>query len=163
MIHNGIEDGTMAALAEGLSILAHADIGARPRDDPDAETTPMAHAEHYRCDFDLPDIAEAWRRGSVIRSWLLDLTAAALYFSPALDEFAGQVADSGEGRWTAIAAIGEGVPAPVLTSGPGRPVRLPARGRVRRASTLRDAPAIWRAHREATPHAKGQQSSGSRR
>ena len=116
MVHNGIEYGTMAALAEGLNILAHADIGTRPGAAPDAETTPLAHPEHYRYAFDLPDIAEAWRRGSVIRSWLLDLTAAALYASPDLAEFAGQVPDSGEGRWTAVAAIDEGVPAPVLTA-----------------------------------------------
>ena len=116
MVHNGIEYGMMAALAEGLNILDRAGIGAGPAADPDAETTPLAHPEHFRFAFDLPDIAEAWRRGSVIRSWLLDLTAAALYASPDLAEFAGQVADSGEGRWAAITAIDEGVPAPVLTA-----------------------------------------------
>lgn len=116
MVHNGIEYGMMAALAEGLNILDRAGIGTRPGEAPDAETTPLAHPEHYRYAFDLPDITEAWRRGSVIRSWLLDLTAAALYASPDLVEFAGQVADSGEGRWAAMTAIEEGVPAPVLTA-----------------------------------------------
>ncbi len=116
MIHNGIEYGMMAALAEGLNILDRAGIGTRPGEATDAETTPLAHPEQYRYAFDLPDIAEVWRRGSVIRSWLLDLTAAALYASPDLAEFAGQVADSGEGRWAAITAIDEGVPAPVLTA-----------------------------------------------
>lgn len=116
MIHNGIEYGMMAALAEGLNILDSADVGARPPEPPGAETTPLAHPEHHHYAFNLPDIAEVWRRGSVIRSWLLDLTAAALYASPDLAEFAGQVADSGEGRWAAITAIVEGVPAPVLTT-----------------------------------------------
>lgn len=116
MIHNGIEYGTMAALAEGLSILAHAGIGTRHPGRSDAETAPLTHPEHYLYAFDLAAIAEVWRRGSVIRSWLLDLTAAALHASPDLAGFAGQVADSGEGRWTAVAAIEEGVPAPVLTA-----------------------------------------------
>jgi 6-phosphogluconate dehydrogenase len=115
MVHNGIEYGMMASLAEGLNILRNADIGKRIEKG-DAETAPMEHPEFYQYDFDIPDIAEVWRRGSVIGSWLLDLTASALHGSPGLTEFAGRVSDSGEGRWTAIAAIDEGVPAPVLTT-----------------------------------------------
>ncbi len=115
MVHNGIEYGMMAALAEGLNILHGADAGLRPRDK-DAETAPLDHPEFYAYDLDIPAIAEVWRRGSVVESWLLDLTAAALHESPDLDGFAGRVSDSGEGRWTAIAAIEEGVPADVLTA-----------------------------------------------
>ena len=115
MVHNGIEYGMMAALAEGLNILHKADAGLRQRDS-DAETAPLDHPEHYAYELDLPAIAELWRRGSVVESWLLDLTAAALQEAPQLDGFAGRVSDSGEGRWTAIAAIEEGVPADVLTA-----------------------------------------------
>ena len=115
MVHNGIEYGLMAAYAEGLNILSHADVGLRPQDQ-DAETAPMANPEFYSYDIDIPAVTEVWRRGSVESSWLLDLTAAALTASPELDDFGGQVSDSGEGRWTAIAAIEEGVPAPVLTA-----------------------------------------------
>ena len=115
MVHNGIEYGLMAAYAEGLNILHNANAGARPRET-DAETTPLAHPEYYRYDLDLPEIAELWRRGSVIASWLLDLTAAALLGDPDLKDFAGRVSDSGEGRWTLAAAIDEGVPAPILGS-----------------------------------------------
>jgi 6-phosphogluconate dehydrogenase len=115
MVHNGIEYGMMASLAEGLNILRNADIGARVEKG-DAETAPLSNPECYRYDFDIPDVAEVWRRGSVIGSWLLDLTAIALHESPDLKEFSGRVSDSGEGRWTAIAAIDEGVPAPVLTT-----------------------------------------------
>ncbi len=115
MVHNGIEYGMMGALAEGLNILHNADAGLRARDR-DAETAPLDHPEHYSYELDLPAIAELWRRGSVVASWLLDLTAAALHESPGLDGFAGRVSDSGEGRWTAIAAIEEGVPADVLTA-----------------------------------------------
>jgi 6-phosphogluconate dehydrogenase len=114
MVHNGIEYGLMAAYAEGLNILKHADTGLRHRD-ADAETAPLEHPEYYSYDFDLPAIAEVWRRGSVVGSWLLDLTALALSRSSTLEEFTGRVSDSGEGRWTSIAAIEEGVPAPVLT------------------------------------------------
>jgi len=114
MVHNGIEYGLMAAYAEGLNILKHADTGLRQRD-ADAETAPLEHPEYYQYDFDLPAIAEVWRRGSVVGSWLLDLTALALSRSGDLTEFSGRVSDSGEGRWTSIAAIEEGVPAPVLT------------------------------------------------
>jgi 6-phosphogluconate dehydrogenase len=115
MVHNGIEYGLMAAYAEGLNILHHANAG-RERRPTDAETAPLRHPEHYQYDFKLPEIAEVWRRGSVIASWLLDLTASALARSPGLDGFRGHVSDSGEGRWTAIAAIDESVPAPVLTT-----------------------------------------------
>ncbi len=115
MVHNGIEYGLMAAYAEGLNILQNADEGSRPRDK-DAETAPLDHPEFYSYDIDIPAVTEVWRRGSVVASWLLDLTATALHESPALEEFSGRVSDSGEGRWTAIAAIEEGVPAPVLTA-----------------------------------------------
>lgn len=115
MVHNGIEYGMMASLAEGLNILNNADVGTRERT-ADAETAPLTNPEFYRYDFDLPGIAELWRRGSVVGSWLLDLTAIALHESPKLEEFSGRVSDSGEGRWTAVAAIEEGVPAPVLTT-----------------------------------------------
>jgi 6-phosphogluconate dehydrogenase len=118
MVHNGIEYGLMAAYAEGLNILRHANIG-RAAADPaahDAETTPLKHPEHYQYDFDLAAVTEVWRRGSVIASWLLDLTAAAFARNPTLDNFAGRVADSGEGRWTLQAANDEGVPAHVLAA-----------------------------------------------
>jgi 6-phosphogluconate dehydrogenase len=115
MVHNGIEYGMMAALAEGLNILHGADAGLRQRDS-DAETAPLDHPEFYSYSLDIPAIAEVWRRGSVVESWLLDLTAAALRESPGLEGFAGRVSDSGEGRWTAIAAIEEGIPADVLTA-----------------------------------------------
>jgi 6-phosphogluconate dehydrogenase len=115
MIHNGIEYGMMAAYAEGLNILKHAGIGNTTRD-ADAETTPLRDPWAYQYNFDMPDIAEVWRRGSVIASWLLDLTAAALAADPALDHFAGRVSDSGEGRWTLEAAIDEAVPANVLAA-----------------------------------------------
>jgi 6-phosphogluconate dehydrogenase len=115
MVHNGIEYGLMAAYAEGLNILSNADAGSVERE-ADAETAPLEQPEYYRYDLDIPEIAEVWRRGSVVGSWLLDLTAAALRESPDLSDFAGRVSDSGEGRWTSIAAIDEGVPAPVLTA-----------------------------------------------
>jgi 6-phosphogluconate dehydrogenase len=115
MVHNGIEYGVMAAYAEGLNILRNADVGKRART-ADAETAPLEHPEFYQYDIDTAAVAEVWRRGSVIGSWLLDLTAAALLESPDLDGFSGRVSDSGEGRWTSVAAVEEGVPAPVLTS-----------------------------------------------
>jgi 6-phosphogluconate dehydrogenase len=115
MVHNGIEYGMMASLAEGLNILRNADIGTRVEKG-DAETAPLSNPECYQYDFDIADVAEVWRRGSVVGSWLLDLTAIALHESPDLHEFSGHVSDSGEGRWTAIAAIDEGVPAPTLTT-----------------------------------------------
>ena len=115
MVHNGIEYALMAAYAEGLNILANADVGAGTRD-ADAETAPLERPELYQYDIDTREVAEVWRRGSVVGSWLLDLTAQALQESPTLEEFAGHVSDSGEGRWTSIAAIEEGVPAPILTA-----------------------------------------------
>ena len=115
MVHNGIEYGLMAAFAEGFNILKHANAGSQNRA-PDAETTPLEHPEHYRYDFDLAAISELWRRGSVITSWLLDLTAEALAASPTLEEFGGRVSDSGEGRWTIQAAIEQGVPVHVLSA-----------------------------------------------
>ena len=115
MVHNGIEYGIMAAYAEGMSILKSADAGKR-ESEVDAETTPLRDPEHYQYEFNLADISEVWRRGSVIASWLLDLTAAELATDPRLTKFAGRVSDSGEGRWTIKAAIDEGVPVPVLTT-----------------------------------------------
>jgi 6-phosphogluconate dehydrogenase len=115
MVHNGIEYGVMAAYAEGLNILKNANAGKVERE-MDAETAPLEHPEYYQYDLDIPEVAEVWRRGSVISSWLLDLTAASLQESGDLSDFAGRVSDSGEGRWTSIAAIEEGVPAGVLTT-----------------------------------------------
>jgi 6-phosphogluconate dehydrogenase len=115
MVHNGIEYGVMAAYAEGLNILKNANAGKVEREK-DAETAPLEHPEYYQYDLDIPDIAEVWRRGSVVSSWLLDLTAASLQKSGDLSDFEGRVSDSGEGRWTSIAAIEEGVPAGVLTT-----------------------------------------------
>ena len=115
MVHNGIEYGLMASYAEGLNILQRANIGNEQRET-SAEVSPLREPEYYRYDLDLGEIAELWRRGSVVASWLLDLTARALAESSDLEEFGGRVSDSGEGRWTAIAAIEEGVPAPVLSA-----------------------------------------------
>jgi 6-phosphogluconate dehydrogenase len=113
MVHNGIEYGMMAALAEGLAIIRHADAGLHAGEI-DAETTPLRDPQAYQYEIDVAEVAEVWRRGSVIESWLLDLTADALAKSPDLAEFAGRVSDSGEGRWTMLASIDEGVPAPVI-------------------------------------------------
>ena len=115
MVHNGIEYGLMAAYSEGLNVIKNADAGRR-RQQTDAETAPLDDPPFYQYEIDTTEVAEVWRRGSVITSWLLDLTAEALYASPTLDEFAGRVSDSGEGRWTSIAAIEEGVPLPILTT-----------------------------------------------
>jgi len=115
MVHNGIEYGVMAAYAEGLGILDRADVGMHPQEH-DAETTPLRDPQYYRFDLDIPRVAEVWRRGSVIGSWLLDLTAKALAADPELRDFTGRVSDSGEGRWTVQAAVDEGVPANVLAS-----------------------------------------------
>jgi 6-phosphogluconate dehydrogenase len=115
MVHNGIEYALMAAYAEGFNILAHANVGSTART-ADAETAPLRNPEHYRYVLPLPDVAEVWRRGSVIGSWLLDLTARALTEHPDLKQFSGRVSDSGEGRWTASAAIESSTPAPVLTA-----------------------------------------------
>jgi 6-phosphogluconate dehydrogenase len=116
MVHNGIEYGIMAAYAEGLAVLRSANVGQQQQHGGDAETTPLRDPEHYQYDFNLRDVAEVWRRGSVIASWLLDLTATALVQDPVLSKFAGRVSDSGEGRWTIKAAIDEAVPTPVLTA-----------------------------------------------
>jgi 6-phosphogluconate dehydrogenase len=115
MVHNGIEYGVMGAYAEGLAILEKADIGKREQTS-DAETAPLEHPEYYQYDLNIPEVAEVWRRGSVIASWLLDLTALALHNSPQLADFEGRVSDSGEGRWTVMAAIDESVPAHVITT-----------------------------------------------
>jgi 6-phosphogluconate dehydrogenase len=115
MVHNGIEYGLMAAYAEGLNILSHANVGKKARS-VDAETTPLRNPEHYQYDFDLAQVTEVWRRGSVVASWLLDLTASALAKEPDLASFSGHVSDSGEGRWTITAAIDEGAPVPVLSA-----------------------------------------------
>jgi 6-phosphogluconate dehydrogenase len=115
MVHNGIEYGLMAAYAEGLNIIKHANVGLHKRET-DAETTPLRHPELYSYEIDIAQVAEVWRRGSVVGSWLLDLTASALRKSPNLENFAGRVSDSGEGRWTLLAAIDEGIPAPVISS-----------------------------------------------
>jgi 6-phosphogluconate dehydrogenase len=136
MVHNGIEYGMMAAYAEGLNILHHAGVGKRAGA-VDAETTPLRHPELYSYDMNLPEIAEVWRRGSVIGSWLLDLTAAALAADPALASFQGRVADSGEGRWTIQAAIDEAVPAPVLSA--ALYARFDSRGEAEFADRLQSA------------------------
>jgi 6-phosphogluconate dehydrogenase len=115
MVHNGIEYGMMAAIAEGLSIIKHANAG-KEEQVTDAETTPLTDPEAYQYDISVGEVAEVWRRGSVVSSWLVDLTANALAESPELSEFSGYVSDSGEGRWTVMAAIEEGVPAPVITA-----------------------------------------------
>jgi 6-phosphogluconate dehydrogenase len=115
MVHNGIEYGVMAAYAEGFNVLRAANAG-RQAHTANAEATPLRNPEHYRYELNLPDIAEVWRRGSVIASWLLDLTANALLKDPSLARFAGHVSDSGEGRWTVNAALDEGIPVPVLTA-----------------------------------------------
>jgi 6-phosphogluconate dehydrogenase len=115
MVHNGIEYGLMAAYAEGLNILQHADVGAQQREE-DAETAPLRDPEYYQYTLDIPEVAEVWRRGSVIASWLLDLTADALHQVPDLSDFEGRVSDSGEGRWTVLAAVDEGVPATILST-----------------------------------------------
>ena len=148
MVHNGIEYGVMAAYAEGLNILHNADAG-RSEAAGDAETAPLEHPEYYQYEIDVPEVAEVWRRGSVIGSWLLDLTAAALRESPDLSDFEGHVSDSGEGRWTSIAAIEEGVPAPVLTT--ALYSRFASRGLDDFADkvALGDAQAVRRARRKA--------------
>ena len=136
MVHNGIEYGLMAAYAEGLNVLHHAGIGAHEQEI-DAETTPLREPDHYRYDFDLAKVAEVWRRGTVVRSWLLDLTAAALADDAQLDAFAGRVSDSGEGRWTALAAIDTGTPTPVLSA--ALQARFTSRGEADYAAKLLSA------------------------
>jgi 6-phosphogluconate dehydrogenase len=136
MVHNGIEYCLMAAYAEGLNILRNANAGRRAHDR-NAETAPMRHPEHYQYEFDLPEIAEVWRRGSVVASWLLDLTAAALVEDADLTGFSGRVSDSGEGRWTALAAIDEGVPAPVTSA--ALSARFASRGKADYANRILSA------------------------
>lgn len=136
MVHNGVEYGMMAAIAEGLNILDKADAGKRTKA-VDAETAPMRHPEDYQYDIDLPEVAEVWRRGSVIGSWLLDLTATALHEDPQLGGFTGRVSDSGEGRWTVLAAVDEGVPAPVIST--ALDARFGSRGRDELADKLMSA------------------------
>jgi 6-phosphogluconate dehydrogenase len=136
MVHNGIEYGLMAAYAEGMNVLKHANAGKQQRE-VDAETTPLREPQYYQYDLDMAEVSEVWRRGSVIASWLLDLTAEALAKSPDLDEFSGRVSDSGEGRWTAIAAIDESVPTPVLTT--ALQERFASRGEAEFASQLLSA------------------------
>ncbi|AKF07905.1 phosphogluconate dehydrogenase (NAD(+)-dependent, decarboxylating) [Sandaracinus amylolyticus] len=136
MVHNGIEYGLMGAYAEGMNILRHANVGNAPRS-VDAETTPLESPELYRYDFDLPAIAEVWRRGSVVASWLLDLVASALVRDPDLADFHGRVSDSGEGRWTLKAAIDESVPAPILSTALGE--RFASRGEAEFANRLLSA------------------------
>ncbi len=151
MVHNGIEYGLMAAYAEGLNVLAKANIGAEDRPQ-DAETAPLDDARYYRYDLDLAAITEVWRRGSVVTSWLLDLTAEALLDDPHLDEYAGHVSDSGEGRWTVHAAIDEGVPAPVLSAALYQ--RFSSRGRSDVADKVLSAMrAGFGGHRERKDHA----------
>jgi 6-phosphogluconate dehydrogenase len=150
MVHNGIEYGLMAAYAEGLNILSEANIGAtdRPKD---AETAPLTHPEYYQYDFDLEAVSELWRRGSVVSSWLLDLTAAAFAADPSLSGFEGRVSDSGEGRWTVHAAIDEGVPAPVLSAALYE--RFDSRGRSATANKILSAlRAQFGGHVEGTGH-----------
>jgi 6-phosphogluconate dehydrogenase len=115
MVHNGIEYGMMAAIAEGLSIIQHADVGLHQQEF-DAETTPLRSPEFYQYDINVGDVAEVWRRGSVVSSWLVDLTASAFAKSPELDDFSGHVSDSGEGRWTVLAGVEEGVPVSVISA-----------------------------------------------
>ncbi len=143
MVHNGIEYGVMAAYAEGLEILCHADIGLRTQAS-DAETTPLRDPEFYQYQLDLPEIAEVWRRGSVIGSWLLDLTADALLEDPKLSAYDGRVSDSGEGRWTIQAAIDEAVPAQVLTAALVRTFRLARRSGLCQPPAVGDAPRVRR-------------------
>ena len=144
MVHNGIEYGMMAAIAEGLSIIKGAGIGLQENATHDAENTPLRDPEAYQYDINVSDVAEVWRRGSVVSSWLVDLAAAALAKSPDLDEFGGRVSDSGEGRWTVEAAIDEGVPAPVITAVAVPAVRVARPRRVHRQDALGAAVGVRR-------------------
>ena len=143
MVHNGVEYGLMAAYAEGLNILAHADAGSKTQE-VDAETTPLRDPWAYEYDIDIAEVAEVWRRGSVVASWLLDLSADALARSPHLEEFAGRVSDSGEGRWTVLAAVDDRDAGAGPLDGPLRPLRLPWRGRPRRPPPVGDALGVRR-------------------
>ena len=160
MVHNGIEYGLMAAYAEGLNILKNADAGTRQRE-ADAETAPLREPKYYQYDLDLADVAEVWRRGSVIGSWLLDLIADALLTDPELAQFGGRVSDSGEGRWTIMAAIDQGVPAHVLSLGAVRPVHLARPCRLRRQADVGDALRVRRPCREAVIASRAGPASAS--
>ena len=143
MVHNGIEYGLMAAYAEGLNIIRGADVGLHTAE-VDAETTPLRDPKYYQYEIDTTEVAEVWRRGSVVASWLLDLTAAALVDDPQLATFAGRVSDSGEGRWTSLAAIDEGIPAPVLTTVALLPLLVARPSRLRRQDPVGHAQAVRR-------------------
>ena len=160
MVHNGIEYGMMAAIGEGLSIIKHANIGMDEVQASDAETTPLRNPEHYQYDIDVAEVAEVWRRGSVVSSWLVDLTADALARSPQLDDFAGHVSDSGEGRWTVLAAIDEGVPAPVITASLIRALRVPRAGRLHRQAAVRPAQRVRRPRGKLDPAGSGGERPG---
>jgi hypothetical protein len=147
MVHNGIEYGLMQAYAEGLNVLKHANIGLHAQET-DAETTPLRDPDHYKYELDVAAVAELWRRGSVVASWLLDLTAQALHESPNLDDYAGRVSDSGEGRWTVQAAVEDGRPAPGARGVALRPLRLARRGGLGQPRPLGDAQGVRRAPRE---------------
>ena len=147
MVHNGIEYGMMAAYAEGFNILQNANIGKKTGGKIDAETTPLRNPEHYMYDLPLPEVAEVWRRGSVVASWLLDLTAIALIESPDLADYGGRVSDSGEGRWTLLAAIDEGVPVDVLSASVFSALLLPRRCHLRQQAPLRHALPVRRPQR----------------
>ena len=150
MVHNGIEYGLMAAYAEGMGVLRAANVGKQTHA-VDAETTPLRDPAHYQYDINLGDVAEVWRRGSVVASWLLDLTATALLEDPSLSKFAGRVSDSGEGRWTIMAAIDEAVPAPVLTAALLRAFQLARRSGLPEPAALGDALSVRRPRGESRP------------
>ena len=161
MVHNGIEYGLMAAYAEGMNILYHANIGKQKRDGRRRNGADRDPSATTRTTSTCPTVAEVWRRGSVVASWLLDLTAAALVESPELAEFTGRVSDSGEGRWTVIAAVDEGVPAHGAERRPVQPLRLPRRGRLRRQAAVGDAQAVRRPRREAARRRLSTPGAGS--
>ena len=158
MVHNGIEYGMMAAIAEGLSIIKHANVGQAKMQSADAETTPLRDPEYYQYDIDVAEVAEVWRRGSVVSSWLMDLTADALARSPKLDNFGGHVSDSGEGRWTVIASIDEGVPAPVITAALIERFESRGLGRVQPQAALRAAQRVRRARGKGNGQLRGEAS-----
>ena len=160
MVHNGIEYGIMASYAEGLNILHSADVGKAERQ-ADAETAPLRDPQYYQYDLDIPAVAEVWRRGSVVASWLLDLTAHALSQNHDLSDFEGRVSDSGEGRWTIHAAIDEGVPADVLSAALYARFTLARRRRLRRQAALRHAQGVRRPRREARPDDRRDQVDGT--
>ena len=158
MVHNGIEYGIMGAIAEGLAVLKKADVGMQDHAE-DAETAPLRNPEYYQYRFDMPEVAEVWRRGSVIGSWLLDLTATALAEDADVAGFSGRVSDSGEGRWTALAAVEEGVPGAHPDDGAVRALQLARRGGLRRQAALGDAQAVRRASRAGAEAVSGARHS----